>query len=45
MIRLRPDYGELEFVLRVICVVAAGAAMSLLAPVSWRGYFARTQRG
>ncbi|HEV7893211.1 MAG TPA: hypothetical protein VGP08_21525 [Pyrinomonadaceae bacterium] len=44
MNRLRPVYGELEFVLRVICVVAAGAARSLLAPVSWRGYFARTSR-
>lgn len=44
MNRLRPGFGEFEFVLRVICVVAAGAAMSLLAPVSWRGRFARMQR-
>jgi hypothetical protein len=45
MNRQRPDYGQLEFVLRVVCVVAAGAALSLLTPVSWRGHFARTSRG
>lgn len=45
MNRSRPDYGEFGFVLRVICVVAAGAALSLLTPVNWRAHFARTPRG
>lgn len=45
MNRRRTDYGQLEFVLRVVCVVAAGAALSLFAPVSWRGRFARTSKG
>lgn len=45
MNRVRPDFGLLEFIMRVVCVVAAGAVLSLLAPVNWRARFARTPRG
>lgn len=43
--RLKLDYGQLTFVLRIVCAVAALAALALLAPFDWRGHFARLPAG
>ena len=41
MSRLQMSYVQLALLLRVVCAVAALAAMALLAPADWRGNFGR----
>ena len=45
MSRVKHVYGQLAFVLRIVCAVAALAALALLAPFDWRGHFARLPGG
>ncbi len=41
MSRLNLSWDQFALVLRVLCAVAALAALALLAPSDWRAHFAR----
>lgn len=40
-LRIRMGYGEVALLLRIVCAVAALAALALLTPADWRGHFRR----
>ena len=41
MSRQRLNLMQFIFVLRIVCAIAALAALALLAPEDWRGHFGR----